>query len=263
MAKWWKVAILAVPLIASIYLFGAVCAWINREYNLILSPSQATIELAVWFLLSLGAVALAAGLAAALIRPLWACLLTFTLSSAALLLALGITINSGVLALIYLFAGALSMRGIARGLEDRIHFSVEPVMQGLEIWLTGLLVIVCTGFYFGYAAEIQAKGFTLPEPLVETIVAQVEVEVPAEQRAAQLAEFRAKLQQEVRTRTQPYAPFIPATVALLLFLTLHTVVGLLASLLMPLLLWIVFRLLTVLGITREITETREITRLVL
>jgi hypothetical protein len=71
------------------------------------------------------------------------------------------------------------------------------------------------------------------------------------------------LQQEVRTRTQPYAPFIPATVALLLFLTLHTVVGLLASLLMPLLLWIVFRLLTVLGITREITETREITRLVL
>ena len=68
MEKELKIAVFAVLLIAASYFFGDVCERIGQGYELILSPSREILGLALRFFLAMGAVAITAGLVAALVR---------------------------------------------------------------------------------------------------------------------------------------------------------------------------------------------------
>ena len=171
-----KSAVFAVLLIAASYFFGDVCERIGQGHVLILSPSREILGLAIRFFLAMGAVAITAGLVAALVRPLWACFIVFGLSALAMLLGWELEASGGVLTALYFIASLIYVERIARELNDRLRFSVRPLSQSQRILISTLLIVACGSFYFGYAAEIGREGFSIPPALVEMVVDKVENE---------------------------------------------------------------------------------------
>ena len=276
MSRAVKIAVLAGPLIVASYLLGTVCWRVQQGYELVFAPSLELGILLLWCLAGAGAVAVASGLVAALVRPLWASALTFLSAALALLLGWEMRLGTGLLALLYFLALLLYAVGTAKELKERVRFSVQAVSNGLSLLLTVLALIACGGIYFSYAAKIEAEGFSIPPPLRDTFVemiiqrvsAQMEAEgeLKPEERERQLAEIREQMEQmwlePVESRLKPYERFIPALLALGLFWTLRTLLAFLTW--VPvLMLKGLFPLLTLLGVTRVVRETREVERLVI
>ena len=332
MEKELKIAVFAVLLIAASYFFGDVCERIGQGYELILSPSREILGLALRFFLAMGAVAITAGLVAALVRPLWVSFVVFGLSALAMLLGWELKASGGLLTAVYFIASLIYVERIAQELNDRLRFSVGPISQGQPILITALLIVACGSFYFGYAAEIKREGFSIPPALVEIAVERMEKEVgellpadlgeaavtsfrdqferaldemekelsnhlPAAQAEALMAEFRHQLERILdemekeagerlsvaetdaimaRFREQfertlvelaekairPYERWIPLVFAISLFTLLATITRLL-SWIPVLALMVIFPLLTVLGVTKGVAETRVVKRLTL
>jgi ABC-type multidrug transport system fused ATPase/permease subunit len=270
MSKWLKMAFLAALLMGAGYLFGTVCRQVGQAYELILSPSGELLNLLLWLLLALGAVAVTAGLVTALLRPVWIGIIAFALSGLTMLLGWQIAVTSVILVLVYLLAASLYAVGVARELKQRIRFSVHPISAGQSTLLMALILVACGSLYLGYAAHIEQEGFSIPEAYIELFIEQIEkrfeAQLPDEERQEAVAEFREELQRSidefVEQTVKPYERFIPLGFALSLFLPLVTVTRLLA--------WVpttilsaIFPLLTTLGITKAVSETREVQRLVI
>ncbi len=332
MDKRLKIVFFAVLLIAASYYFGDVCERIGQAYGLILSPSREILGLALRFFLATGALAIAAGLVAALVRPLWACFAVFGLSALAMLLGWELKASGGFLAGVYFVASLIYVERINRELNDRLRFSVRPISQGQPILITALLIVACGSFYFGYAAEIKREGFSIPAALVEIVVERIEKEVgellptdlgetavtsfrdqfervldemgkevsnrlPAAQAEAVMVEFRRQLERVldemekeagerlsvaetdaimagfreqfkrtlvelVEKAIRPYERWIPLVFAVSLFTFLGTITALLSWI--PIVaLMVIFPLLTALGVTKSVAETRLVRRLTL
>lgn len=253
MGKWLKTIIFAALLIAAGYLFGYVCKQAQQGYELLFSPSakvanslpvlrlsslgsqgervrKDAIRLALWLLAALGAMALTAGLVAALVRSLWVCLAAFALSALAMPFAWGLKATSGVLASVYFIASALYARGVAKGLEERFSFSVRPISESQSTLIMALIIVACGSLYLGYAAHIEEEGFSIPPPLTDAIMERVEREiekrVPEAGREEVLGEFKEGfekgLEEFVEKTIRPYEKFIPLAIALSLFMPLVT-----------------------------------------
>ncbi len=198
MSKELKIAFSAVLLIATSYYFGDVCERIGQAYELILFPSREIVGLALRFFLAMGAVAITAGLVAALVRPLWASFGVFGLSALAMLMGWGLEANGGLLMAVYFVASLLYAQRVAGELNDRLRFSVKPISQSQSILLTALLIVACGSFYFGYAAEIRREGFSIPPALVEVLVERMEKEViellPEDLGQTAVIQFRGQLE---------------------------------------------------------------------
>lgn len=70
MSKWLKFAFFTALLIGAGYFFGIICKQIGQAYDLLLSPSEELLNLLLWLLLSMGGLAVTAGLVAIFLRPL-------------------------------------------------------------------------------------------------------------------------------------------------------------------------------------------------
>jgi hypothetical protein len=271
-----KIVILAGLLIGASYLLGTICWQVQQGYELIFVPSLELGMLLLRCLAGMAAVAIASGLVAALVRPFWACSVAFLFAALVLLLGWEVRFGTGLLALLYFLALLLYAVGTARELEERVHFPVGTVSDGLSLLLTVLALIACLGIYFGYAAKIGAEGFSIPSTIKDTFVgvimqwanAQMEADgaLKPEEREKQLAEVREQMErmwlEPIESRLKPYERLIPALLALGLFWTLRTLLAFLA--------WVpatvlrgLFPLLTLLRVTRVMRETREVERLVI
>ncbi|MFQ5813414.1 MAG: hypothetical protein ACE5I2_09555 [Anaerolineae bacterium] len=217
MHKELKSAVFAVLLIAASYFFGGVCERIGQGYELILSPSGETLDLALRLLLAMGAVALTAGLVAALVRPRWACFLIFAFSALAMLLGWELKASGGVLTAVYFIASLIYVERIAGELDDRLRFSVRPISQSQPILLMTLVIVACGSFYFGYAAEIEREGFSIPPTLVEMVVGRMEKEVikllPADLGEAAMARFREQFERVLDEMEKEVSNRLPAAQA--------------------------------------------------
>jgi hypothetical protein len=110
--KVMKMIVFSALLAAAGYYFGLTCGQINRAYEMLFSPSRDTLYMAGQFLLAIGALAVTSGIVAVLFRPFWACLVAFTFSGAAILVAWEISLGSGLAVLVYLVASLLYTRGV-------------------------------------------------------------------------------------------------------------------------------------------------------
>ena len=270
MIKWVKVAFLAALLVGAGYLLGSVCRQIDQAYGLILHPSRELVRLLLWFLIAVGAVAVAAGLMAALVRPVWVGMIAFALSALAMVLGWKVAVASGLLGLAYLLAGSLYSVGVARELNQRIRFSVRPVSESQGLLLMTLILVACGSLYLGSVEHIRREGFSIPESYVEILMDQVErqieARVPVEDRqevvAAFREEFRRALDEFLDQTVKPYEQFIPLAVGIGLFTPLVTITRLLAWV-PTILLSMIFPLLKALGVAKVVTETRQVQRLVI
>jgi hypothetical protein len=271
-AKLLKILFFAALLIVAGYFFGSACAQVNQQYQLILSPSKDLLSLALGALLALGAVAVAAGIVAVLFRPFWVCIITFGLSTLAILFGWEWRVGTSILALLYFFASLIYARGVAQELDNRLDFSVRPISESQSLLLITLSVVICGAFYFGYAAQIEKEGFSIPSSFVEMAITSMEKQLEqqpdltADQREEALARFRQEFENKVKKPTEdvikPYERFIPLTVAIGLLQLLVLITSLL-SWIPILVLRLVFPLLAALKIAKVVTETREVRKLTL
>ncbi len=216
MHKELKSAVFAVLLIAASYYFGGVCERVGQSYALILSPSREILGFALWFLLAVGAVAITAGLVAALVRPLWACFLIFALSALAMLLGWELEASSGALTAVYFIASLIYAQGIAGELDNRLSFSVRPIWHVQPILLMALVIVACGSFYFGYAAEINREGFSIPPFLLEMVMGRIEEEVskllPEASGEAAIAMFREQLEEALEEMGKEVGRLLPEAI---------------------------------------------------
>ena len=270
MNRWIAVAVMALLLIAAGYLLGIVCERWGGAYALILSPSRKLGILLLQFLLALAAVLTSAGLVAVLLRPLSLGAIAFALSALALLVPWQVSPATGLLALLYALAGVAYLVAVERELGQRLKFSAHPVTDSQSALRLACIVIACGSLYLGSAPRIRREGFTIPDTYLEPLAAQMErqvlASVPQEQRTRAVQEFRVQFQrmmdglvEGVLGRHQGLLPFLFVAGV---FMSLMTVVNLLAW--VPgLVLELLLPLLAALGVTKTITETREVRRLVL
>ena len=266
--KLAKTVIFAVLLIAAGYFLGSICDRISQQYNLFFSPSMQTLHLALWLLGALCAVAVTAGLAAVLLRPLWICFIAFALSAVAVLLAWEVNIISLALVLLYFLVGLFYTRGVAKGLKERISFSVRPISDNQTFLLIVLAIVACASFYFVLICCKRKGPFQIPAFITDRVVGIVEgqfegwTEMSSADRQAAVAEFKEQLDTQLQSMVEPFEPFIPIAVAIMLFGILITIVNLF-SWVPILILRIIFSGLIAFRVTKMVTEMREVKRLTL
>ncbi|MCJ7669294.1 MAG: hypothetical protein MUO61_02110 [Dehalococcoidia bacterium] len=265
-SKLVKTIIFVVLLVAASSYLASVSRQIGQLGDAIFVLSMDTLYPFIWLLLALVLVAITAGLVAALVRPLWICFIAFALASLVVLFIWGLNLIGIVLALLYLLAGLLYSRGVAKGLNERISFSVHPIKDNQTILTMVLIIAVCVIFYFGYAAQIEREGFTTPPFVIDiaTGIAEGQIEAspdltPQEKEQA-IAEFRQQFEQQMEDTIKPYQRFIPLGVALILLGLLVTIVGLF-SWLPTLILRAIFAILTACHVTTVVAEMQEVKRL--
>jgi hypothetical protein len=274
-AKVAKIAVLVLLLIGAGFSFGRACQEINEQYQLLLSLDRDFAYGVLMLLMAIALVAIAGGLVAALVRPLWIPILGFGLSALAAFFAWELSLASGLTALIYFAVSIPYTRGVAEALENRLKFSVQAISGSQSILLAGLAVAASVSVYFGYAGEIDERGFQLPPamgnmitefssaPMMAQIDARTDLtEEERETMAAQITEGFEQWMTSMEDIIQPYERFIPIMVAFMLFQVL-AVVNTLFSWAPILVLAMLFPILTRLGVAREITATETVVHLVL
>jgi hypothetical protein len=272
-AKLAKIVLLVLLLIPAGAFFGLACQDMNQQYELLLALDKEVVRSFAQLLLAVAAVAVVGGLMAALVRPVWTCVVGFALSALAVFLAWELSLASGVSALIYFVVGALYSRGVAQALDSRLKFSVEPISGSQSILLAGLAIAASVSVYFGYAAQIEEQGFEFPPAIRETMTqfsmvpmrAQIEArtdltpeqkEVMEDQMRDGLEQFMASTQEMI----EPYERFVPLAVAFMLF-QLLAVVNTLFSWVPIVVLAVLVPILTAAGVAKKTTQTREVVRL--
>jgi hypothetical protein len=269
-----KISVLAVLLLVAGFLFGRACGQINRQYELILLLDASFLPVLLFLLGAMALAAIAAGLTAALVRPLWLSALIFALSSCAVFLGWEVSLPSAAAALVYLLASLVYCRGVATGLDGRLKFSVEPISGSQSVLLTGLAIAASLSLYFGYAAEIEARGFSFPPALKDSIrqmvmapmASQIEArtDLTSEERDALLAQMVQGFEEQwlgpVEEKLQSVEGFVPIAAAFMLFQFL-VLANTLLSWVPVVILAVIFPVLTALGVIKKLTETKEVERL--
>lgn len=272
-AKVAKMVVLVLLLIAAGFFFGKACQEINQQYQLLLSLDTDFLHSLLTLLLAIAVVAITGGLVTALVRPLWIPIVAFALSSLAAFIAWELSPASGLSALIYFAFSALYGRGVAEALNNQLKFSVEPISGSQSVLLAGLAIAASVSLYFGYAAEIEERGFEFP-PAVRGMIteistapmrAQIEAreDLTSEERDAMAAQMTEGFEQwmlSMEGMIQPYERFVPVMVAFMLFQVL-AVANTLFSWVPIAILAILFRILTSVGLATKTTEMMEAVRL--
>jgi hypothetical protein len=270
MRKWLKIAFFTLLLIGAGYFFGQVCKRIEFAYELILLPSHELLILLLKFLLALGALLVAAGLVAALLRPMTVGHLAFVLSGLAVLIGWRISILTFAFVLIYVLAGMIYVMAVDREMKARIRFSVQSVGAGQAILSIALILIASGSLYLGYKEHIEREGFAIPEPYVELILNQMEKQISLSESETDggpvATELRKTIKQNMEEflneKVMPYEDFIPLILSATVFMSLMTLSSLLLWL--PVLfLGIIFSLLYALGVTKVVSGMREVQWLVI
>ncbi len=267
-SKLVKSIIFIVLLIAASCFVGSVCRQIGHLGDTIFSPSLDTLYPFLWLLLGLALVAITAGLVATLIRPLWMCFVAFALSGLAVLFIWGLNLISLALAVIYLLAGLLYSRGVAKGINERINFSMRPIQDNQNILLIVLIIAACTLFSFGYTAQIKSEGFKTPPGIMNMMARMAEGQIESsanltpERKEQAIAEFKEQFEKQVEDAVKPFQQFIPIGIAIILLGLLMTIIGL-VSWLPILVLRAIFAILTACHVTKVVTEMQEVKRLII
>jgi hypothetical protein len=270
MNKGLKVTLFTALLIGAGYYFGTICKQINQSYELLLIPSRELLFVLLWLLLAVCALAVSAGLVVALLRPIGTVWIAFTLSALAMLLGWNLTLSNGILALVYLGAAMMYAVRVARDLNERINFSVQPISDGQGLLIVALFLVACGSLYLALDTHIKQEGFTIPEAFLALITRQMEGQIesglPLEGFggiAVGISEaFQRTFVELFDTLLEPYERYIPIVITASLFVSLVTVSRLLTWIPSAILRFI-FIVLRATGIVKIISEQREVKRLVL
>lgn len=270
MGRVLKIGFLTLPLIAAAWFFGMVCRRMEAGHLLLVFAVRDLLLLLRDLVLALALLAVMSDIAALLFRPLWIATVAFVLSGVALLLSWGVTAPHVLLTLLFLLA-ALSHAAITQGdVARRIRFSIGSVAASQLGFLVVLLIVAVAALYIGAAKYTREEGFSIPEryssEFAERLASRAAAPFPSLIREQVHDSVRSHaerlLTEELERLMMPVTPYVPITAALVLFLPLLAVCYALSWVVLPVL-WLLFVLLRVIGVTRITTETIEVKRLAL
>lgn len=270
MSKLVKSIIFSALLITASYFFGWICRYIGQAYVLLISPSWTLLNLLVWFLLATGAMAMSAGIVAVLLRPAWLGILIFAFSGLSMLTGWQVSSGGTILILFYIAASMIYYFSVVNDLGQRIKFSLQSVSGNQGTLIMALLIVACGSLYFSAKEYIGEQGFSIPEAYVQVLMEQVEKpilsQVPEDmqpQVRLQLRhEFRHRLNSIYEDKLRQYEHLVPLAVAVMIFMLLMPVLRLF-SWIPVIVLKVLFALFTWTGITKIITDTAEVKKLVI
>ena len=269
MARIIKTVVFGALLAGAGCFMGLVLRWLSDGYQVLIPPSWDALYLGIWFLAAVVAVAVTGGLVAVLLRPFWVAVIAFAISALAMFLTWQISAVGIIAAAIYLVAGLLYLVAVRSEVGNRISFSAWHLMRAQTILLVALTVIACASLYFGYAAEIEREGFSIPEAAIDGIVAvvgdQIDSLVPEgtlspEEKQEMLDQLKETLEGGASIAIQPYQGYIPIGLAAIVFMIVMPVTVLL-SWIPILILSPLFFILTRAGVVKKEAELVEVTRL--
>jgi hypothetical protein len=267
--KLWKMALLALLLLACSLGYGVICRRMASGHRLLVPPFRELLRLLLWLLLGLIALAVAAGPVTVLFRPRWITLLVLGFSGLALLIGWGVTTRNLILSTLYVLSSFLASAWTRNDLEHRITFSARPVVQNWRLAALVLLLLPSASFYHGFSEHVRAHGL-LPDQQVDEWTGELATDVvegtPLSSLVALRQEIVNRVQDVLKRRLDAWGariePYVPPVAATLLFVLLFTVTWLLWWI--PLLiLYVVFALLISVGIAEIATETIQVRRLVI
>jgi hypothetical protein len=270
-----KIVVFLLMLIGAHVLFGVACSKVQSQYDALFTQGKPLLNLALWVFGSILFLALTGGLVAALVRPFWVITLGYFLSALAMFLMWKIGIITAVASLIYFLIAIGFSITVVNEIKVRLSFSVRPIQQEQKLLLFGLVLMVGVSFALGYQETARRSGALIPpaykqkiiDPITRAVQEQLEKQSglgPVEKAMAlqQLQQGLEKFWTDTERTIQPYAPYLPFVIGVLVLWLLETLLGFVAWI-PPLLLSGLFPLLKAIGVTHEVVETKEARRLVL
>jgi hypothetical protein len=210
------------------------------------------------------------GIIALLFRPLWIAGAAFAVSGLAVLLSWGVTAPHVLLTLLFVLAALGHSAVTQRDLSRRIRFSIGSVAASQLGFLVVLAAVAVGALYMGTASYIREEGFSIPErystQFSERLASRAAAPFPSliQEQVYNAVRSHAEqlLTEELERLMKPVTPYVPIVAALALFLPSLAVCYALSWVVLPVL-WLVFALLGIIGVTRFATETIEVKRLVM
>lgn len=230
MRKVVNFSFFAVPLAAAGFFLGRICLQSTRVFDLAMNSPQELIGMAIIFFIALGIFLVCAGLAVVLIRPFFAGILCFGFSAFALLFAWGFTLANLLFACIYCLLAVFYYFDSIEEIEQRIHFSIKPLIDKQNVLLAGLLIILAVNVFRGADTYLRTNDFHMPKHLVgavsNQVIKNIETQLPADAKAQSqqslTEELSANVNKVVDEQLKPFKQYIPVLFALGVFFMVST-----------------------------------------
>jgi hypothetical protein len=266
MRKWLKTIFFSLFLFAATFFFGMACGRIQESCAFVLQFSLDFIKPFLLALVAMGVVAVAAGLVAALIRPVGLAGLIFFLSGLTMFLGWRGPVERALPVLVYVVAAPFFTSNVARELDERVHFSVTAIGRSQGLLLASLAIVACGSLFFSCHTYIEREGFTIPEAYLDIFMGpmgdQIQSSNPEGMGGQSAEEFEQQSRQMLEQMVRPFEKFVPLVIALGILFPLISISNILGFVPVSVLEF-VFYLLGVLKVTKVIIEGREVERLVI
>jgi len=268
--KWLKYGLFIFIHMATSYFLGRMCDQLSLSYELILSPSRELFYMLLFLLLSLGGVIISAGIVALLMKPLWISAVAFLLSSMSIIIGWQqFTITVGIILFVYFVIFCYAAHCVHAEQKERIHFSTKPFKDSLGLFSIALLIVACGSVFIGSKDAIDRNGFEIPASYLEIFMdpfkEQALSQVPYNERSQVEEGFEEQMQGMMDGFTEKIKPFenyIPLIIGITFLTPLLTVNQILSSIWL-LVLQVVIKIFTTVGIIEIVTETRDVEKAII
>ncbi len=268
-----KTVILVLLYGAAAYFFINSCKQIADNFLLLfLFKAESVpylIQLGIFILLF----ALAAGLVAVLVRPIWLLYPVAVLPAIILPVVFGFSGMIGIFAAVTALFLVIYVSGVENKLKNQIKFSLNPLAEANRTLYFIIPLLISMALALGYAADMAKRDYIiLPEYRQmsidyssKQISATIEKDetIPAEMRGIAIKkaqESMEKMWTDLDRTFKPYTEYVPAYIGLLVFSLVKLAASLLGAI--PLLLISgIIALLKKIKVINLKTETMEVSRL--
>ena len=268
--KWLKYGLFTFIHLITSYALGRMCNQLSLSYELILSPSQELLEKLVFLLISLGGVIVSAGIVSLLMKPLWAAVIAFLLSSMSIIVGWQLfTITAGIILFVYFVICCYAAHCVHTEQKEHIHFSTKPFKDSFGLFSIALLIVACGSIFIGSKDAIDRNGFEIPKSYLEIFMdpfkEQALSQVPNNERSQVEEEFEKQMQGMMdgfTERIEPFEKYIPLIIGVMFLAPLLTVNQILSSIWL-LVLQSVIKIFAAVGIIKIVTETRDVEKAII
>ena len=153
-------------------------------------------------------------------------------------------------------------------LKSYLTFQLSALLGPSIRHLSSFLILSFCLVYFLSASKIVAQsGFQIPDSLIDTALKISSPEQTNQTDITQLLQqtgsdiIKQTVQDQIQSFLKPYLGFIPAVLAVLLFLTLQSLTSIINLLIYPLL-WLTFYILEKTGFIKFVVEQRPVKKMV-
>lgn len=162
-----------------------------------------------------------------------------------------------ILAVAFLVSFLISFLGIENVLKNYLNFQPNLLFGPSIKHLSSLLILVIAITYFlAISKVITQNGLQIPDSLIDTAL-----KVSQQDSSVINNLIHQTVKDQIQAFLKPYSGFIPIVLAVLLFLTLQSLVSVINIFIYPLL-WLIFLILEKSGFLKFTTEMRPVKKMV-